>query len=102
MANTIQVLFFKSYCVVLRMGILWMCSKFETFLLNKLFDWNWRATVGLVLDAAATADVEVVVCAAEIAGVFGLLAVGDSVPTVDDWFIVDIALATLLRTQFVQ
>lgn len=81
------------------MGILWNCVRF-LILSNKLFNWNRRATVGLVLDAAATADVEVVVCAVKMAGVLALLAVGDSVPAVDDWFTVDIAVAALLRTQY--
>lgn len=62
---------------------------------KKLFNWNRRATVGIVLDDAAT-DVAVVVAGAMIV-VFALLADGDRVPVDDGFavFVVDIFVCPL-------
>lgn len=68
-----------------------VCSFRCRFLSNKLFNWNRRATVGLVLDAAAA---DVVVVAAAMVVVFALLADGDNVPAVDG-FTVDIVVYVL-------
>lgn len=66
----------------------------------RLFNWNRRATVGIVLDDGAT-DVAVVVAEA-MDVVFELLADGDKVPVDDDEFaafVVDIVLLFVLIIQ---
>lgn len=65
------------------------------FFRYKLFNWNRRATVGLVLDDGAT-DVAVAVAEAMLV-VFALLADGDRVPADDGFvaFVVDIVANSL-------
>lgn len=72
-----------------------LCSFSSDFFRYELFNWNWRATVGLVLDDGAT-DVAVAVAEAMLV-VFALLADGDRVPADDGFvaFVVDIVANSL-------